>query len=41
MTPVDVSKLSPSGSVPVNDQEVTVPPVFVGAIVTGVPLVKI
>ena len=41
MTPVDVSKLSPSGSVPVNAQEVAAPPVFVGVIVAGVPLVKI
>ena len=40
MTPVDVSKASPSGSVPVNVQEVAVPPVFVGVIVAGVPLVK-
>ena len=40
MTPVDVSKLSPRGSVPAIDQEVAVPPVFVGVIVAGVPLVK-
>ena len=41
MTPVDVSKLSPRGSVPVMVQEVAGPPVFVGVIVTGVPLVKV
>ena len=40
MTPVEVSKLSPRGRVPAIDQEVAIPPVFVGVMVAGVPLVK-
>ena len=40
MIPVEVSKLSPRGSVPAIAQEVAIPPVFVGVIVAGVPLVR-
>ena len=44
ITPVEVSKLSPRGSgspAAAKVQEVTVPPVSVGVMVTGVPLVKV